>query len=134
MCAAAGIDGILSADILVPLWQKFLVLVPLANVNGLTRVPLGRYRADPDTWALVEASLRETEAVGRAEGVALPPDALDHALATAALDAGPSHDLDGQRSVARQPARTAVVRRQGRRTGPPVTASRRRSANSSTPR
>ena len=76
---------------MVPLWQKFLVLVPLANVNALTRLPLGDYRADPDTWALVEASLRETEAVGRAEGVNLPPDAVEHALAT--IRSMPDHHM-----------------------------------------
>ena len=47
----------------------------------LTRVPLGKYRDDPDLWELVEASLRETEAVGRAEGVDLPADAFDKSLA-----------------------------------------------------
>jgi 2-dehydropantoate 2-reductase len=55
--------------------------VPLANINALTRVPLGRYRDDPDLWALVEASAYETEAVGRAEGVALAPDSADKVLA-----------------------------------------------------
>jgi 2-dehydropantoate 2-reductase len=82
LCAAAGFDGVLSPDVMVPIWEKFLVLIPLANVNALTRLPLGRYRADPDTWALAEASLREAEAVGRAEGVNLPPDAAERALAT----------------------------------------------------
>jgi 2-dehydropantoate 2-reductase len=65
----------------VPLWDKFLLLVPLANINALTRVPLGQYREDPDLWELVEASLRETEAVGRAEGVALPADSGDRVMA-----------------------------------------------------
>ena len=81
LCAAAGFEGILSLDVRVPIWEKFLVLVPLANVNALTREPLGRYRADPDLWALVEASISETEAVGRAEGVALKPDAVEKGLA-----------------------------------------------------
>ena len=81
LCAAAGFEGILSPDVRVPIWEKFLVLVPLANVNALTREPLGRYRADPDLWALVEASISETEAVGRAEGVALKPDAVKKGLA-----------------------------------------------------
>jgi 2-dehydropantoate 2-reductase len=81
LCAAAGFDAVFSPDILVPLWEKFLLLVPLANVNALTRVPLGVYRADPDLWELVEASLRETEAVGRAEDVAIPADSGDKALA-----------------------------------------------------
>jgi 2-dehydropantoate 2-reductase len=91
ICAKAGIDGILSPDILVPLWEKFLLLVPLANVNALTRLPLGRYRADPDTWALVEASARETDAVGRAEGVALPEDAAERALT--AIRSMPDHHM-----------------------------------------
>ena len=81
LCAAAGFNSVFSPDILVPLWDKFLLLVPLANINAVTRVPLGQYRDDPDLWELVEASLRETEAVGRAEGVALPADSGDKALA-----------------------------------------------------
>ena len=81
MCEAAGFEGILSPDVRVPIWEKFLVLVPLANVNALTRVPLGTYRADPDLWGLVEASIEETAAVGRAEGVGLAPDAVERGLA-----------------------------------------------------
>ena len=51
MCAAAGIDGVLSPDIRVPLWQKFLLLVPLANLNALTRVALGSWRGDHEAVA-----------------------------------------------------------------------------------
>jgi 2-dehydropantoate 2-reductase len=90
-CAAAGIEGVFSPDVLVPIWEKFLVLVPLANVNALTRVPLGRYRADPDSWALVEQSLAETLAVGRAEGVRLPQDAEQNGLAM--LRSMPDHHM-----------------------------------------
>jgi 2-dehydropantoate 2-reductase len=89
LCAAAGIEGVLSPDIMVPVWEKFLLLIPLANVSALTRQPLGRYRADPDTWALVERSTREAEAVGRAEGINLPQDAAERALAT--IRAMPDH-------------------------------------------
>ena len=81
LCAAAGFDGVLSPDVLVPLWDKFTMLVPLANVNALTRAPLGKYRADPDTWSLVLGSVHETVAVGRAEGINLAPDAADKAIA-----------------------------------------------------
>jgi 2-dehydropantoate 2-reductase len=90
-CVSAGLDVNLSEDIMVPLWEKFLVLVPLANVNALTRVPLGRYRADPDSWGLVEASLDETAAVGRAEGVRLPPDCVEQSLAM--LRSMPEHHM-----------------------------------------
>lgn len=90
-CTAAGIEGIFSPDVMVPIWEKFLVLVPLANVNALTRVPLGRYRADPDTWALVESSLAETAAVGRAAGIRLAADAEAQAIAT--LRSMPDHHM-----------------------------------------
>jgi 2-dehydropantoate 2-reductase len=91
LCAAAGIDGILSPDVRVPLWQKFLVLVPLSGINALTRVPLGIYRADPDLWTVFEAALHETVAVGRAEGVPLPLDAAETALA--AIGSMPDHHM-----------------------------------------
>jgi 2-dehydropantoate 2-reductase len=81
LCAAAGFEGILSPDIMVPVWQKFALLVPLSGLNALTRRPLGEYRGDPDLYALLEAALRETIAVGLAEGVNLPPDTFDRTLA-----------------------------------------------------
>ena len=85
LCAAAGFEGILSPDIRVPLWEKFVLLVPVSSVNALTRLPMGRYRSDPDSWGLVEAMLRESVAVGRAEGVALAPDAEEKGLANIRL-------------------------------------------------
>jgi 2-dehydropantoate 2-reductase len=81
-CAAAGFEGVLSPDIRVPIWDKFILLVPLSGLNALTRLPLGKWRDDPDLLALYEASLRETVAVGHAEGVRLPPDAVGKTLAT----------------------------------------------------
>src|SRR5579884_1807629 len=91
LCAAAGFDGILSPDIRVPIWQKFLLLVPLANLNALTRVPLGTWRRDAELLGLYEASLREAIAVGRAEGVALPDDAFDKTIAT--MRSMPDHHM-----------------------------------------
>jgi len=91
LCEAAGMEVVLSADVRVPLWEKFVALVPISGVNAVTRLPLGKYRADPDTWALVEAGLRETVAVGRAEGVNLPVDAEAQGLA--AIGSMPDHHM-----------------------------------------
>jgi 2-dehydropantoate 2-reductase len=66
---------------MVPVWEKFILLVPLSGLNALTRLPLGKWRDDPDLLALYEATLRETVAVGRAEGIRLPPDSVDKTLA-----------------------------------------------------
>jgi 2-dehydropantoate 2-reductase len=81
LCAAAGFEGVLSTDVRVPIWDKFILLVPLSGLNALTRLPLGQWRVDPDLCALYEASLRETVAVGLAEGVNLPADCVDKTLA-----------------------------------------------------
>jgi len=81
LCAAAGFDGEFEPNVLVPIWNKFIALVPLSGVNSLTRAPLGLYRADPDLWALFEASLRETAAVGHAEGVPLETNIVKTVIA-----------------------------------------------------
>jgi 2-dehydropantoate 2-reductase len=82
LCMAAGFDGVLSADVMVSIWEKFLLLVPLAGLNALTRLPLGKWRADPDLLSLFDAALRETAAVGRAEGVRLPAESVERVRAT----------------------------------------------------
>jgi 2-dehydropantoate 2-reductase len=91
LCAAAGFEGVPSGDIMVPIWDKFILLVPLSGLNALTRLPLGKWRDDPDLLALGEASLRETVAVGLAEGVRLPPDSIDKTLS--AMRSMPSYHM-----------------------------------------
>lgn len=84
LCAAAGFEGVLSPDIRVPIWEKFTMLVPASSLNALTRQPLGKWRADPDLLSLSEAILRETVAVGLAEGVNLAADSVEKAVAATA--------------------------------------------------
>ena len=81
LCEAAGFEGVLSPDIRVPLWEKFILLVPAAGLNALTRLPLGKWREDSDLLALYEAALHETVAVGRADGVRLASDSVERARA-----------------------------------------------------
>src|SRR6516164_3986423 len=80
LCETGGFEGVFSADIRVPIWEKFILLVPLSGLHALTRVPLGVWRQDPDLLALYESALRETVAVGLAEGVPLPPDCIANGL------------------------------------------------------
>jgi|SRR5271166_6027900 len=91
LCEAAGFEGVLSQDVMVPIWEKFLLIVPTAGLNALTRVPLGRWREDTDLVALYEASLRETIAVGLAEGVKLPSDSVDKGMAL--MRSMPAHHM-----------------------------------------
>lgn len=87
-CRRAGIDTVLSPDIDVAIWSKFTFLAPLSGVTALTRLPIGRIRADAGARGLYESALAEVVAVARAKGVTLPPDILD--LHTAKMEGLPA--------------------------------------------
>jgi 2-dehydropantoate 2-reductase len=96
---AAGIDAQLSADINLDRWKKFTFLVGLSGATGTTRLPLGPILADPDTRAFFLDLMQEVVAVGRAGGVALPPDFAQDRLAFAdttppGFKASLLHDLE----------------------------------------
>ncbi len=96
---AAGIDAVHSPAMNVERWQKFTFLVGLAGATASTRMPLGPILADPDTRALLHDLMRETVAVGREKGVALPADYADDRMrfaenAPATMKASLLHDLE----------------------------------------
>jgi 2-dehydropantoate 2-reductase len=74
--SAAGIPVELSSDIRRVMWEKYLLICAQAGMTALARVPAGILRAHQPTWAMYRALVEEVAAVGRAEGVALGPDAV----------------------------------------------------------
>jgi 2-dehydropantoate 2-reductase len=70
----------ISADIERTIWEKFVFLVGLSATTTLLRKPLGPIREDPESRALLFSVMRETVAVGRARGVALPEDYAEDRL------------------------------------------------------
>jgi len=70
----AGADAELSTDVRKAIWEKFVFLVGLSATTTTMRKPIGPIRADPRTRAFLLEIMRETVAVGRAYGVALPED------------------------------------------------------------
>jgi 2-dehydropantoate 2-reductase len=96
---AAGIDVTLTDTMNRERWQKFVFLVGLSGATASTRLPLGPILKDPDTRTFFHNLMREVVAVGRAKGVALPPDYADDRMKFA--DASPAgfkasllHDLE----------------------------------------
>jgi 2-dehydropantoate 2-reductase len=77
LCLKSGFDATLSEQILTELWMKFILLASNASIMALARQPIGKLRDDPDIGPIFRASWQETVDVGRARGVALPPDAID---------------------------------------------------------
>ena len=71
-CLSAGLDVDSSRAIEVNIWEKFVFLAPFAGATAFYRAPAGQIVADPEKRARFERLLRETAAVGRAKGVALP--------------------------------------------------------------
>lgn len=87
-CRAAGIDAVASPAIEVAIWSKFAFLAPLSGVTALTRLPIGRIRADSGARGLYDSALAEVVAVARAKGVKLPSDIIElHAAKMESLPA-----------------------------------------------
>ena len=114
-CTAAGINATLSGDVEVDIWMKFVLLSAFSNMTALTRLPAGRLRETPETRGLLESCVAEAVAVGRAQGVALPADAVEQTVAK--LDALPPemvasmlHDLNAGKRLELERLGGAIVR------------------------
>ena len=123
-CGEAGIAATLCDDIQRSIWMKFVMLAPMSGLTALTRGPIGPLRSDPDGRKLLEAAVRETVAVGMAQGVSLKP--ADAEAVIAAIDALPAammasmcHDLLAGKPLEIAGLSGAVVRL-GQRKGVPV--------------
>ena len=73
----------LSADIRRALWEKYVFLVGLSGSTTTIRRPLGVVRGNARSRAFLADLIRETVAVGRAHGVALPADYAEQRMAFA---------------------------------------------------
>ncbi|MSO77356.1 MAG: 2-dehydropantoate 2-reductase [Alphaproteobacteria bacterium] len=80
-CKAAGIDADFTQNLPKALWEKFIFLVAMSGMTALTRLPIGKFRDDPDTIGLFVALAEETAAVGRAAGVPLAADVVESRIA-----------------------------------------------------
>ena len=76
-----GINADLSGDIRRAIWEKFVFLVGLSGSTTTMRETIGPIRSNPRSRRFLSELMRETVAVGRALGVALPPDFADQRLA-----------------------------------------------------
>jgi 2-dehydropantoate 2-reductase len=79
-CQAGGFESTNSNEIIVALWEKFVLLATNSSVVSLTRLPFGKLRDDPDVFSLFEKAIPEVAAVGRARGVKLAPDLEERLL------------------------------------------------------
>jgi 2-dehydropantoate 2-reductase len=69
------------ADGRVPIWEKFIILVPAAGFTGAARLPIGPLRSDKRIRAQFLGACREIERLARAEGVPVAGDILEQVSA-----------------------------------------------------
>jgi 2-dehydropantoate 2-reductase len=84
LCAAllgAGIRAEIPQDIHRSMWTKFLFIAPMSGVGAVTRVPIGIWRAMPETRAIAERAVREIIAVATARGIDLGGGAVERTMA-----------------------------------------------------
>ena len=79
-CLRAGFSARVSDDIDIDLWSKFSRLSVFSGMTAVTRSTMGVLRSDPELLAMLVAACKETIAVGRARGVALPDRLMDEIL------------------------------------------------------
>ena len=67
-------------DIQAAMWQKLLFIASFSGVGAVTRSPAGTLRDVPQVYAMLQAAMREVEAVARARGINMREDAVPHGL------------------------------------------------------
>lgn len=111
-----GIDASASADVQRALWEKFMLLAPLASLTSAANVASGELRAAPEGAALFRTLRGEVAAVGRAAGVNLPEESVESVEKffvnlPATHTTSMQRDYDGQRRVELEHLAGTVVRR-----------------------
>lgn len=77
MLAGADIQATAVADARVPIWDKFVYLVPFSGFTGVARLPIGPLWRLPHLREMFEAAAREVAAVAAAEGVIISADRFE---------------------------------------------------------
>jgi 2-dehydropantoate 2-reductase len=75
--SAADIQVTPVADGRVPIWDKFVYLVPFSGFTGAARLPIGGIWPDPHVREMFYAAAREIAALATAEGIQISPDRFE---------------------------------------------------------
>lgn len=121
---STGINVEISENIQKVLWTKFVFISAVSSFGSLTRLPMGGYRAVPETRALLSYIMQEVTALAHAQGVLLDPDVVQKSLEFidhSAPHIKPSMQLDvesGHRTELE--SMVGVIGRKGRELGIPT--------------
>jgi 2-dehydropantoate 2-reductase len=117
-------DVTASPDITRAVWEKFMLLAPLASTTSAANVASGKVNGTEEGRALWRQLMQEVHAVGKASGVTLPDESAAN-VETFFLNLPETHttsmqrDYDGERRVELEHLAGTVVRR-GKSVGVPT--------------
>jgi 2-dehydropantoate 2-reductase len=80
MMKAAGINAILSADITLEVWKKFIFILPFAGLTALYRKTIGEVLSNPITELEYENCLNEAISVAKAKGINLSNNSFEEVM------------------------------------------------------
>ena len=77
----AGAKSPVPQDIWAELWSQMLFVVPFGSLGAALDATIGELRTEPSSRLLLEAAMREVEALARARGIRLPDRVVAGTLA-----------------------------------------------------
>ncbi len=77
-----GVKSSIPDDILVAMWQKFMLITPWSGLGAVSRAPIGVLLEQPETRDLLTEAIEEIFQLGRAREVDLPADSVAKTIAT----------------------------------------------------
>jgi 2-dehydropantoate 2-reductase len=78
--ALQGVTAEVPADITAAMWEKFIFISGTSGIGALTRKPVGDYRVNPESRAMLIAAMEETAAVARARGANISSAFVDETI------------------------------------------------------
>jgi 2-dehydropantoate 2-reductase len=122
----AGIETVVSEQVLAALWSKCCFISAMSGVTTLVRQPLGVILADHESRRLLRTVMEETRAVAEAKGIFFVSDPVELGMAMAerfpvGAKSSMLRDLERGGQLEVEALNGAVVR-EGRSTGVPTPA------------
>ena len=77
----SGATSPVPEDIWAELWSKMLFVVPFGSLGAALDATIGELRTEPSSRLLLEAAMREVEALARARGIRLPDSVVAGTMA-----------------------------------------------------
>lgn len=77
----SGVTAERPANIQAAMWEKFIFIAATSGVGAYTRKPLGEFRSDSESRAMLAAALEETAAIARARNSPIAENFVEATLA-----------------------------------------------------